>query len=65
MRVNKIFTRVFASAIVVTALLFTSNMAFAHCDGMDGPVVKAAQKALESSNVNVTFILHVERCSLP
>ncbi|MBI2349645.1 MAG: hypothetical protein HYV05_13450 [Deltaproteobacteria bacterium] len=29
---------------------------FAHCDGLDGPVVKAAQKALESGNVNLVLI---------
>ena len=27
-----------------------------HCDGMDGPVVKAAQKALEIGNVNLVLI---------
>ena len=30
--------------------------AFAHCDGMDGPVVKAAQQALESGKVNLVLI---------
>jgi len=28
----------------------------AHCDGMDGPVVKAAQNALETGNVNLVLI---------
>ena len=28
----------------------------AHCDGMDGPVVKAAQEALEKGNVNLALI---------
>lgn len=28
----------------------------AHCDGMDGPVVKAAQRALEAGNVNLVLI---------
>lgn len=28
----------------------------AHCDGMDGPVVKSAQKALETGNVNLILI---------
>lgn len=28
----------------------------AHCDGMDGPVVKAAQKALETGNANYALI---------
>jgi hypothetical protein len=43
---------------VVTALglaiglLLTPTAAWAHCDGMDGPVVRAAQKALETNNLN-------------
>ena len=28
----------------------------AHCDGLDGPVVKAAQKALETGNVNLILV---------
>lgn len=37
-------------------LLFGADSAFAHCDGLDGPVVKAAQKALQTSNVNLVLI---------
>lgn len=37
-------------------LLLTSGAASAHCDGMDGPVVKAARKALETENVNFVLI---------
>jgi len=33
-----------------------SERVFAHCDGMDGPVVKAAQKALETGNVNLVLV---------
>ncbi len=40
----------------LTALLLAPTGAFAHCDGMDGPVVKAAQKALETGNVNLVLI---------
>lgn len=29
---------------------------FAHCDGLDGPVVKAAQRALAENNVNLALI---------
>ena len=32
------------------------NTAFAHCDGLDGPVVKAAQRALDSGNANFVLI---------
>ena len=28
----------------------------AHCDSMEGPVVKAAQKALETGNINYVLI---------
>lgn len=31
-------------------------MAFAHCDGLDGPVAKAAQNALRTGNVNLVLI---------
>ena len=31
-------------------------IALAHCDGIDGPVVKAAQEALRSGNVNLVLI---------
>ena len=37
-------------------LLFGADSAFAHCDGLDGPVVKAAQNALQTSNVNLVLI---------
>jgi hypothetical protein len=45
------------------AILFTLGMflliprsAMAHCDGIDGPVVKAAQNALASGDVNLVLI---------
>lgn len=37
-------------------LLFTNDYAAAHCDGLDGPVVRAAQKALATNNVNLILI---------
>lgn len=39
-----------ASALAVAALMAPSPVA-AHCDSMDGPVVKTAQRALASGNV--------------
>ncbi len=40
--------------ILVLALAFwAATTAFAHCDTLDGPVVKAARKALESGDVNL------------
>ena len=35
--------------------LFYSNTAAAHCDGLDGPVVQAAQAALASGDVNLVL----------
>lgn len=43
-------------AILLAIVPLGPNKAFAHCDGMDGPVVKAAQKALETGNVNLVLI---------
>jgi hypothetical protein len=36
--------------------LTLGGTALAHCDGLDGPVVEAAQKALETGNVNLVLI---------
>ena len=36
----------------------------AHCDGLDGPVVMAARKALETGNVNLVLIW-VQKASEP
>ena len=48
------------SLIIITmaAVLVTAGFTEvrAHCDGLDGPVVKAAQKALETGNVNLILI---------
>jgi hypothetical protein len=40
----------------VGATVLSSATANAHCDAMDGPVVKAAQEALASGNVNLVLI---------
>ena len=37
-------------------IMFLPTNSFAHCDGIDGPVVKAAQKALDTENVNLVLI---------
>ena len=43
------------AALLAVGFLLPGKL-WAHCDGMDGPVVKAAQRALESSNVNMILI---------
>jgi hypothetical protein len=45
-----------ALAAGLALLLFRTDYASAHCDGLDGPVVKAAQRALETNNVNLVLI---------
>lgn len=45
-----------AFLIFLATLLHGADVTFAHCDGLDGPVVKAAQKALETGNVSLVLI---------
>lgn len=45
-----------AGTALLAAAFLTPAAALAHCDGMDGPVVKAAQKALADGNVNRVLI---------
>lgn len=40
-------------AVALTVL--TTTLAFAHCDSLDGPVVRAAQQALSSGDVNLVL----------
>ena len=40
------------AALAVIAVGLAVRAAPAHCDGLDGPVVKAAQKALQTGDVN-------------
>lgn len=42
--------------IAVAFILFSASPAFAHCDGLDGPVVTAARIALQTGNVNHVLI---------
>jgi hypothetical protein len=51
----------FISPLILSTTLFTigfflPNPAIAHCDGLDGPVVKAARRALELGDVNLVLI---------
>ena len=53
---KNIFTSLIVLTILCTLVLLGSNNLFAHCDGMDGPVVAAAKKALETGDVNLVLI---------
>jgi len=45
-------------ALIATSFFIAGSVGYvwAHCDGLDGPVVKAAQRALESGNVNLALV---------
>ena len=50
------FSRLMAVAVGVGLFALTPARALAHCDGLDGPVVKAAQRALETRNPALVLI---------
>lgn len=57
MRSNRGIIRVlFVLFAAVGMAVLLSAPVYAHCDGMDGPVVKAAQEALARSDVNLVLI---------
>jgi len=56
MKSDGIFRALTIFAVSFIAALFVPNSAFAHCDGLDGPVIKAAREALETGNVNLALI---------
>ena len=56
MRIRRSFLFVSGAAAVLAAIPLFASYAHGLCDGMDGPVVKAAQKALESGDVNLTLV---------
>lgn len=53
---NKFFWSLIIFAALTAGEVFSPNKIFAHCDGMDGPVIKAAQRALETGNINLVLI---------
>lgn len=56
MKSSVILTPLTLAALVVSLSLVQCEPVFGHDDGMDGPVGKAAQKALDAGNVNVVLI---------
>lgn len=56
MKRNDFYALLIILVIFFTIILLGSNLAFAHCDGLDGPVITAAKKALETGNVNLVLI---------
>lgn len=41
---------------LISFIFIFTNTASAHCDSMEGPVVKASQKALETGNINYILL---------
>lgn len=56
MKRHKTISRFTAIAAFSLGLLLGPSAAFAHCDTLDGPVVAAARKALDSGNVNLILV---------
>lgn len=52
----QISARIIAALAMIVVGFFAARTAFAHCDGLDGPVVKAAQEALQTGDVNHVLI---------
>lgn len=53
---TKMRTFITAAVLASSALLLSPATALAHCDGLDGPVVSAARKAIETGNVKLVLI---------
>lgn len=51
-----LFPRLAGAVLACTAAFWTPTAVSAHCDGIDGPVVQAARKALETRAVNLALI---------
>lgn len=66
MNVHQITAKAAALAAISAALLFAAGPASAHCDGEDGPVVKAARQALDSGNVNrvLIWVQHTDQAQI-
>ena len=53
---KKILLRLIVLAFAFTAVLVGPRRGWSHCDGLDGPVVRAAQEALNTGNVDLVLI---------
>jgi len=45
-----------APLIILTLLILSTNVTFAHCDTMDGPVIKDAKSAIKNNNISYALI---------
>ena len=56
MTTRKLIPALIGALGVLAVAALGVQVAFAHCDGLDGPVVKAARNALQTGNVNLVLI---------
>lgn len=56
MQSKNLITSFVGLLVLFTMIFLGAGKSFAHCDALDGPVIKAAQKALETGNVNLVLI---------
>ena len=56
MPTRKLLTPLMGVLTLLAVAVVGVQFAFAHCDGLDGPVVKAARNALRTGNVNLALI---------
>jgi hypothetical protein len=45
----------FVALFILFTLIFSTNVSFAHCDTMEGPLIRDAQKAIHQNNVNIVL----------
>ncbi len=55
---NKTFLKILLETvfIILSIIFLSSSTIYAHCDTLDGPVVTAARKALDTNNVKLVLI---------
>lgn len=53
---RKLIAPLVGAVSVLAVAMLGARVALAHCDGLDGPVVKAAKNALQTGNVNLVLI---------
>jgi hypothetical protein len=56
MKHKKIILSIAVITVIIAALFALYRDSLAHCDTLDGPVVKAAMESLETGNVNLVLI---------
>ncbi|HEY3251905.1 MAG TPA: DUF6448 family protein [Ignavibacteria bacterium] len=56
MFIKKIFFILFVLVVIIFLIFLYNEITVAHCDTLEGPVVAACKKSLETGNINYTLI---------